>query len=218
MSKIPLVFSLILGVVGAGYFTSIPQEIPGAPPTITKESDPFEYRVFIEFLVHAEEANANPVLHTEFLRALDEWRKKIPIFPVIYIDTQMLRDTENKILLRPGMHVVRYSELDNDNKLGMFSRENRMIIFNSKAIKEDAIIGYNTAVHELGHMFGVPHICGQAETGWLSTGDIVLNTPNNFGPNIMFPFIVNKETRNTISVVEAKIATNYILNFRGFMK
>lgn len=170
-----------------------------------------EFRVRIDFLIDEEEMTRNPVLVFEFLRAIESWKKVTPIYPVISKMTTYDKDTPlyRRCIKLNIVEDGEESELPS-TYIGLFSQR-EMTILLTHTLNENKVQAYNTALHEMGHAFGVPHL--------FSSGEINLSFPGNWiteqkdvKSNLMYfsDDVTLKDTERVLSTYEVELARKII--------
>lgn len=181
-----------------------------------------EYQVRISFLIYAEEANKYPVTYKAFLSAISEWACHLPIDFTLVVDTELAKTSDGKLIKYPRLceiHIGDITELIGapPSYLGVWFNTNKTLYLDSKDLESNSILAYNVALHELGHLFGLPHIVGREDilfNRYILTGDLLVDgSAINW---IMFPFDVGGNSMKIgLTEIEKKIAKNYLLNIIG---
>lgn len=158
----------MLGVAALSFVLLSFQNIP--LESEAKEVYNPEFRVKIEFLIDEKELEKYPEIFFEFFRAVETWRVSTPIYPTYgKIDRY---DPESYTYFKCiKINVVEKDEVSEmpSNYIGMINPRTKMLYL-SHTIAEAKIRSYNTALHELGHMFGLPHIFSKTEVDSASSG------------------------------------------------
>jgi hypothetical protein len=97
--------------------------------------------------------------------------------------------------------------------IGVWFPSSRQLFLDSDFLSDPAFSwrARATAMHELGHAFGLPHITSRREINKVRFGDITLLPENKPELYIMYPTLTSENIMAVPSALEIKIATNYIL-------
>lgn len=172
------------------------------------------FHVSIEIALLEEQLSAYPVTFNAFNEALAEWALHIPVKFTTYVDPTSTVPFQLSALSRSGIIQVTFGNLQEyglpPNLLGIWMPRKRHIMINAALLEDDSDTAYSVALHELGHLFGLPHIVGEnedANTGWIVLG------PNEDGPSaVMYPRTVEEKKQKKLSQLEIALATHYLLH------
>lgn len=175
-----------------------------------------EYGVNIEFLIYNSEQKKSPVIIDAFMDAIGEWSKHIPIRAMIYFENEpiipkLLRDST---AYRSGVIRIIVSDLQkapynaDTGVIAFWDSSKGRILFDLDYFQENPAKAYSVALHELGHMFGVPHFINAEEDGY--TSYIIVPSTAQAQDYVMYPTSFTDRPQVTLSWMEIKIANDQI--------
>jgi hypothetical protein len=186
------------------------QEAPAAVPAEAPVADTFY--VNFEIIVYQEEIDEYPVTWENLQSALAEWSTKLLIRWVILID-----DLSRGFSIedRQGAIQIHMGDLQGDGYnlpeklLGLWQPRQGRILLDADHLETNPERAYSVSLHELGHMFGVPHVISFSEMGY--TGFLVLPMGVDATNYVMYPRAVVEHPQKQLSPIEIKIARNNVL-------
>lgn len=177
-----------------------------------QKKEEINFKVSVEYVLYQKQITENPNLVKAFNLAAKEWEKYLPIDTQIYIDDPMINDYHN----RPGViHVVLASLNDPPYNLpfgilGLWQPTSNSILIDSELLEQEPKLAYSTILHEMGHLFGVPHIVSEQQSAY--TGYIVLPEEAKPQTYVMYPYPVLGNDQSQLSQIEIDVAKQYVLN------
>lgn len=179
------------------------------------------YKVALELVVHEEHSLKYPTVTKALNSAVQEWEQHIPIAPTILTEPKKDSSTFLSIfglpsfLNRPGIIQVLIDDLQGpgydlpQNIIGLWQPQHNppRLLFDGDYLESSPDIAYSTALHELGHVFGVPHIVNKLD-GTISGFVVLEDSAEEF---VMYPANVPGKGQNKLSEIEINIARHYVL-------
>jgi len=95
--------------------------------------------------------------------------------------------------------------------LGLWEPNNNRMLLDADTLEADPDLAYSVCLHELGHMFGVPHVVGYTQSA--PTGFLVLEEGIDARSYVMYPHNVKDQKQDKLSPVEITMAQQYILYY-----
>ena len=186
------------------------QEATNVAPDVAEQADTFY--VNFEIIVFQHEIDQYPVAWENLQKAINEWSSHLPIRWIIFHE-----DDSNafSILDRVGAIEIRLADIQDvpynlsDNLIGLWQPHRGRILLDADALEINPERAYSVALHELGHMFGVPHIIGFSEMG--HTGFVVLPEGHDATNYVMYPRAVQEHPQKELSPIEIKLARQNLL-------
>lgn len=210
---------VIAACVATGYerpIAVVEQNAPAlqSPPSTT------DYRIRVEFILPEEQVREFPSVALAFYEAVTEWSKLIPIDPVISTSKINLEDKGKRDgrWEEPDVIKVRIVDLQTymwagENMIGVWFPGSKQLFLDADFLSDPKFPwrARATAMHELGHVFGLPHVTSRSEKDGVRFGDITLLSENKPELYTMFPTLTSENVMAVPSALEIEIATNYIL-------
>jgi len=178
------------------------------------------YKVRMNFVTFESDVDQHPETNKQFQRALDTWADRLPLEAALFQEGHMtvltlLVGTDIDVSLDPHNIKVRFTNIHAppysmpDDNVGAFNHHTKELILDD-ILEKDPDMAYAVSLHELGHVFGLPHIIGQKEFFGM-TGNIVLSENMNPKSYLMYPEVSEENKCGNISNLEVDLATKYIL-------
>ncbi len=183
-----------------------------------------KFYVAVEVVLHAEQAAKYPVTHEALQMALDEWAKHLPIRLTVYIE-----DSTPPVPMQPFMwfgtpdYINRYGVVEilmDDIQgapynrslgiLGLWLPDAKQILLDADTLEANPDMAYSVTLHELGHMFGLPHLVGFTEPAY--TGTLVVPIAEDAESYVMYPTNIPGKLQQTLSQLEIDLARHYVLH------
>ena len=210
-------------VLGTSPFTS-QLEMNGLPEQVEAVNsilDEDKFYVSVEIVVHAEQIAQYPLMYEALNAALQEWTNQLPVCFTIYIEEQQL---PFRLPFEPPSFVERWNVVEvllddlqsppfsySMGILGIWDPYGRQLLFDAEFLETQPDVAYPVALHELGHMFGLPHVVGIYEpafSGWL-----VLPESEDAETYVMYPSYVSDKGQKALSEIEIEIARHHLLHW-----
>lgn len=147
-------------------------------------TEPTSYLVRVNFVIFEDEVAQNPNTAKAFYTALSEWIRHLPIECAVFSEKPspfpfMLG--QSGISSQSGIIQVRILDVQSvpynmpTPILGFWSKKQSVLALDKDVLEIDPDKAYMVALHELGHVFGLPHIVNKADsyalTGWYVSAD-----------------------------------------------
>lgn len=171
-----------------------------------------KFYVNFEIVVYQEEIDQYPITWENLRKALTEWSTHVPVrWTILTEDPTTFVSVENRIgAIQIHMADMQGPEYELSRKLlGIWQPHLGRIIIDADFLEDNPDRAYAVSLHELGHMFGIPHVIGLTEIGF--TGFIVL--PEGADPTdyVMYHKAVIEKSQTTLSPIEIKLARHNVL-------
>jgi hypothetical protein len=189
----------------------LPQESAG--PTVPSVDDDMFY-VNIELLVFEEEIALYPETYAAFHRAIMMWSSVVPVRWVLHLESQ---NSPISARTKPGLIRVVFADLQGpgfdfkEGLIGYWDADNDRVLIDADSLESVPERAYSVALHELGHLFGVPHIIGMEDVGYTSFA--VLPAGKDAKNFVMFPTAIKGLPQNVLSPIEIKLARHGLLYY-----
>ena len=214
------VLVVVAACVATGYERPTAIATPVDTPTLQSPPQTSDYRVRVEFILPEEQIQEFPSVAMAFYDAVSEWAKLIPIDPVIStskidLDHRGVRDGRWD---EPDVIKVRIVDLQtylwsSPEMIGVWFPSSRQLFLDSDFLSDPAFPqrARATAMHELGHVFGLPHVVSRRQIDKVRLGDITLLPENKPELYTMYHTLTSENVMAVPSALEIQIAKNYIL-------
>lgn len=187
---------------------------------IVQEVSQDKFYVIIEIVVYAEQIAKYPLTWSQTQAALAEWESKIPVKFKIYIEDPFTLNPfgfpDQIFHYRPYIQTILMSNLQSpelgamqEDILGIWQPSIDRLLLDADTLENNANLAFSVALHEVGHMLGVPHVVNFGQHGL--TGFIIIPDEIDATEFVMYPEAVDSNTQKTLSNIEIEIAKNYVL-------
>lgn len=164
--------------------------------------------ISIEFSITIEDFKQHQYFVNAITAAIAEWAKYLPIRTTFYFEGMTILgvqvvSTEDRV----NVIEIRFEDLQSsgydDKIIGIWLPTQQRIAFDTDYFQKNPEEIYSVALHELGHLFGLPHIVNKHELGY--TGYLVLQSGDarNY---VMYPTSFDDRPQNTLSQIEIDFA------------
>lgn len=132
------------------------------------------FKIKVEFLISDEDILKYPNIAFEYMKAVREWEKHLPMVAEI---GSIKKYDENSFLYNNAIK-LKIIELNDPelppNYVGIYY--GNVIRITAKA-EQNKILAYNVSLHEIGHAMGLRHLFGNSTAEFYSagTGDFIMN-------------------------------------------
>jgi len=173
------------------------------------------FTVKIEFVLFEDEVQAYPGLVTAFLEAISDWVDVLPIEVMIAVEEDGLLHSvlgaRRRIISVHFEDIQARPGLEDTLMIGFWLLDQSLLVMDTDYLVDKPELAKHVALHEIGHVFGLPHITEQG-TLFSSAGDITL--PLDFMPKsfLMYPAATPESTASVISQLEISMAREYVLH------
>jgi hypothetical protein len=193
-------------------------------PTVEAESaltEPDAYLVRINFVLFEEEISKSPNTTKAFHDALYTWTRSISIETAVFIeepsDFPFMPFGPGMLSNRPGVIRVHIADIHAPpyNQppllLGFWSWLDNELVLDRVLLENNPDRAYMVALHELGHVFGLPHFANVRDTE-ANTGFYII--PENFDAKklVMHPIASESNKNSKLTKLEIEIAQKKLLD------
>jgi len=171
------------------------------PRVLSLTEDNFYVR--IQLLVFAEQEQRYPIIFKSLYAALTEWESLVPVRFDVFQDV-----TYPNARLRYGIIQIHVTDLQSielqkhHKTIGLWDPENLRIYLDADRLHDKPLLVYSTIMHEMGHMFGLPHVTNRSDNGY--TGFIIMERSED---RLMYPA---SNSVGILSDAEIDIARHYV--------
>jgi|SRR5689334_567467 len=199
---------------------------PVAVPTATTPQ-PTSYLVRLNFVLFTDEIAASPVTSHAFEEAIQTWANDLPVQCGIYLDEVHPLLPINALIPTisdmPGIVHVRIVDIHaqpwlmEEGVLGFWDYQTNNLVLDKGLLEMDPDMAYSVCLHELGHVFGLPHLENESAQFPLS-GEIMVPDEFDASRMVMYPiYDPDKNKRATLSDLEIEIATKNLLGLQQLL-
>lgn len=185
--------------------------------------EPDSYLVRVNFVLFTQEVAQAPVTSKAFQEALQDWADVLPIecavfleqpgpFPFLPFGPDSIADQRGIVRVHiADIHAPPYSQPA--NLLGFWDWSKNTLVLDRGVLEIDCEKAHAVALHELGHVFGLPHFLG-TRSGEGRTGCYVI--PDTFDARklVMFPYMSDLNKCSKLTKLESVLAEKNLLNLQ----
>lgn len=172
-----------------------------------------KFYVNFEILFFESQISEYPNAYEAFMRAMTEWSLHVPVRWVFLTEPT---NSSFSISHRVGLISVMFVDMTDPlfaygSLIGLWDHEDQRILIDGKKLEDYPDKAYSVALHEIGHMLGVPHVMSMKDfQGY--TGFIVL--PENVDAEnfVMFPRAIANKPQQVLSSIEVEIAHHNLVH------
>lgn len=185
-------------------------------PTVSASSSvnttPYPFFVNFEIVVFRDQITQYPDIWAGCEHALQEWSTYVPVRWVIF------KEEPDKILSMRGRTRIIELHLDDlqgpgyglpDGMIGLWRPHIRHIVLDADFLAGRKDKSYSVMLHEVGHMFGLPHIINFSEMG--HTGTLVTTILDDATRYVMYPNAMPGRDQKFLSDFEIDIARHNVI-------
>jgi len=194
------------------------QELGQSNCLITQQRDPEildNVYVSVEFALDIKDFKRHTYFVNAFNAAVAEWAKHIPIRTTFYFDGLTIPFIPMPTSMnRLNVISIVFADLQDkpynyeEKIIGMWSPGRRSILFDVDYFQKNPEEIYSVALHELGHLFGLPHIVNRNEPGY--TGYLVLAN-GDATDYVMYPAAFTNKPQDQLSELEIQYARHQVM-------
>jgi hypothetical protein len=194
------------------------QELGQSKCLVTQQRDPEildNVYVSVEFSIDIQDFKQHTYFVNAFNAAVVEWAKHIPIRTTFYFDGLIVPFFPiGSPVDRLNIIRIVFADLQGKpynfakNIIGMWSPGRRSILFDTDYFQKNPEEIYSVALHELGHLFGLPHIVNKHELGY--TGYLVL-AEGDATDYVMYPAAFTNKPQDQLSELEIHYARHQVM-------
>jgi len=181
---------------------------PTPPSAQVKNNLP---KIRLEFVIDREDKEQYPDLLNKFGDALDIWIISLPIDVVLYVTD----DVPRIMAISPGLIWLNFMEdipnVDDVNRIGTFNWQTRELrldvadLYAGNVLK--SVLAKNVSMHELGHLFGLPHVFNDGDLMAPPGALIVSEGAEDY---LMFHVATGSRGETLPSEMELRMATLFV--------
>lgn len=194
--------------------------VPAEKQVTVDTNEPDSYLVRVNFVLFAQEIVNNPQAAEAFEAALREWASHLPIQCGIFIEDSGIFSflPFGPSMVSEECGVIRVHIADTvappynrpKRVLGYWDWNTNTLVLNQNA---EATNMYSIALHELGHVFGLPHFLNQNDDD-IDTGSYVIPNTYDADKMIMFPILSEVNQCSQLTKLEIALAQKNILTLQ----
>lgn len=181
-----------------------------------QETPAVDFSVNVEFLIYTTDQRKSPVVINAFIDAVTEWSKHIPIRATFYFENEPSIWALGQKITADRVGIIRIVVADlqkppyntDPNVIGLWSSSRNRLLFDVDFFENNPTKAYAVALHELGHMFGLPHFIGSDEFGY--TSYIVVPSTEDAQNYVMYPSSIKDKSQDILSPIEIEIAKHQV--------
>ena len=166
-----------------------------------------KFYVNVNFKVYSEQIEHYPATWEKVQAALEEWSNMTPMRYIVFEDIDYI----------PQSITIHLDDLSSprwgfpDQYLGMWRPDESTILLDADFLETDPTKAYSVALHEIGHMLGVPHVIGFYEVG--PTGFVILPEGEDAFGYVMYPRGVDGYNQAILSDLEIMFARHHLMHY-----
>lgn len=197
------------------------QELLDLAPNSTPAENKFY--VAMEVVFHADQAAKYPITSAGLQDAISMWMSKVPVRMGVFIQDRT-PPTEMPFMIfgpidyldRPGIVEILMDDIQAppynmpEGYLGVWVASEKRLYLDADTLETNPMQAYSVALHELGHMMGVPHIAGFDEPA--KTGTIVLPSNQDATNFVMYYMSIPGKPQNVLSEIEIDVSRHFLLH------
>lgn len=205
------------GVVGQA--TSANQLLDTAQSSINGQD---KFYVSVEFVVHADQIEQYPLTFKALQDAICEWSIHVPIRVSVYVQEQT-PEVGWPFYPEPINYLSKYDVINvlianlqdvpyegSPGLVGLWDNYNDKLLLDADKLEGNPTMAYAVALHELGHMFGLPHLVGFDQDG--SSGWLVVPAGEDASTYVMYPSVSDNTKQTQLSAVEIALARHHVIH------
>jgi hypothetical protein len=198
-------------ILYAGLFCSLLScRSVGGPITLSEFSNKnSDFLVQVEFVVFADEIKAHPTVFEKFQEAAAHWASVLPIHVETFVD-----DPSGPFwFMSPNYNAIEVHITDiqaaeygaSPYAIGLWDPDHNRLLLDADSLETNSAYIMSTALHEMGHMFGLPHFINKTDKA--RPGYILVDGAEKY---VMYPMIVLSEKQEQLSELEIDLASHYV--------
>lgn len=193
------------------------------PATETKvlSTSSDKFYVMIEVVAYAKQIAQYPDTWLQVQAAMSEWESKVPVKFTVYIeDPSIINQFGFPVQIfhdRPCIQNILLTNIQSpelgsmqEGIVGLWDPKENRLLLDGDTVESIPNVAFSVALHEIGHMLGVPHIVNLKDRGL--SGMIGLPDDIDATKNVMYPQIVDGADQRKLSELEITLARNFLLN------
>lgn len=203
-----------------GPIATVKQLLGSAPDSVQQED---KFYVAMEVVFHADQAAKYPLTSAGLQDAISMWMSKVPVRMGVFI-----QDSAPPVVIpfmpfgpinyldRPGIVEILMDDIQAPpynmppEYLGVWIPSEKKLYLDADTLEINPAQAYSVALHELGHMMGLPHIAGYDEPA--KTGTVIIGPGQDAESFVMYYMSVPGKPQNVLSQIEIDVARHHLLH------